>query len=56
MLFERFSDQKERVWNWLTKKPYQTDLRTGMTLIGPAKFIKKIKKNPDSFSVLAESK
>jgi hypothetical protein len=30
------------------------DLKYGMTLIGPSKFIKEIKKNPDSFSVFAE--
>jgi len=51
---ELLSDRREKFWNWLRGKPDQTDLKTGMTLIGPAKVIKKIKKNPDSFSVLAE--
>ena len=53
-VFELLSDRREKFWNWLRRKPYETDLKTGMTLIGPAKIIKKIKKNPDSFSVLAE--
>ena len=53
-LFERLSDRRVKVWNWLIRKPYETNLKTGMTLIGPAKLIKNIKKNPDSFSVLAE--
>jgi hypothetical protein len=55
-LFELLSIRREKFWNWLTKKQSQTNLKTGMTLIGPAKLIKKIKKNPDSFSVMAEVK
>ncbi len=54
LIFERLSDGKEKFWNWVTHGPSKTDLKTGMTLIGPAKIIKKIKKNPNSFSVLAE--
>jgi len=53
-LFEKISEGKERFWNWAGRGPTKTDLKTGMTLIGPAKVIKKIKKNPDSFSVMAE--
>jgi len=52
-VFDRLSDGKERFWNWITKKE-ASELKTGMTLIGPAKIIKKIKKNPDSFSVMTE--
>jgi len=54
LVFDRLSDGKERFWNWITRKE-QSELKTGITLIGPAKLIKKIKKNPDSFSVLAET-
>lgn len=57
-MVEKISDQSERVQNLvagLTGKPTEkTSLRTGITIIGPAKFIKKVKKNPDSFSVLTE--
>ncbi len=55
---EKFRDQKENIQRFLgtlTGNPsVTTNMRTGMTFIGPAKVIKKIKKNPDSFSVLAE--
>jgi len=58
LFFEKLSDGRERVGNFMlrriTGKPSKTKLKTGMTLIGPAKIIKRIKKNPDSFSVLAE--
>ncbi len=57
-LIDKFMDQKEnlqRIFGSLTgKSSIATNLRTGITFIGPAKLIKKIKKNPDSFSVLAE--
>jgi len=53
-VFDRLTDGKERFWNWVTRGTSKTDLKTGITLIGPAKIIKKIKKNPSSFSVLAE--
>ena len=53
-IFETLTDRREKIWNWLTGKQDQTNLKTGITLVGPAKLIKKIKKNPDSFSVLAE--
>jgi len=59
-VFERMIDSKERVQNLiagLTGQPVErTSLRTGLTLIGPARFIKKVKKNPNSFSVLTEIK
>jgi len=59
-LIERFSDQKERVQSLIAgitgKVPEKTSMRTGLTLIGPARFIKKVKKNPDSFSVFTELK
>jgi hypothetical protein len=57
-LLERISNQKERIQNFIAYlrgiKVEKTSLRNGLTLIGPAKLIKKIKKNPDSFSVLTE--
>ncbi|MBU5689859.1 MAG: DUF2073 domain-containing protein [Candidatus Aenigmatarchaeota archaeon] len=57
-LVDKFMDRKEdiqRMFGTLTGNPsITTNLRTGLTFIGPAKVIKKIKKNPDSFSVLAE--
>jgi hypothetical protein len=37
------------------RKPPIENLKYGMTLIGPSKLIKEIKKNPDSFSVFAEA-
>ncbi len=58
--FEEFSNNTEKIsnsiWTGLTGKPMETKLKTGITLIGPAKIIKGIKKNPDSFSVSAEIK
>jgi hypothetical protein len=57
-VLERVTDQKERFQNLLSgftgREESRTSLRTGITLIGPAKYIKKIKKNPNSFSVLTE--
>ena len=57
-VIERFSDQKDKFQNLvagLTGTAHEkTGLRTGLTFIGPAKHIKKIKKNPNSFSILAE--
>ena len=51
---EKLSDQTIKIQKALTGKlPEKTGLKTGITLIGPAKYIKKIKKNPNSFSVLA---
>jgi len=56
--FETFSNGREKLsrsfWSGITGKTPKTKLKTGITLIGPAKIIKNIKKNPDSFSVLAE--
>lgn len=58
LVVDKFLDQRERfqkLLGTLRGKPSMiTNMRTGMTLIGPAKIIKRIKKNPDSFSVLAE--
>jgi hypothetical protein len=57
-VFEKMVDSKERMQSLiagLTGRPVErTSMRTGLTLIGPAKFIKKVKKNPNSFSVLTE--
>jgi len=57
-VFEKMVDSKERVQSLiagLTGRPLEkTSMRTGLTLIGPARYIKKIKKNPNSFSVLTE--
>jgi hypothetical protein len=56
---ESFSDQREKIRGFLadltgTKTPERSDMRTGLTLIGPAKYIKQVKKNPNSFSVMTE--
>jgi hypothetical protein len=52
-MVEKFSDQTVRMQKFFTGKlPEKTSLKTGLTLIGPAKYIKKVKKNPNSFSVL----
>lgn len=56
--FEKVIDQKERMQNFVNylrgKEVAGSSLHTGITLVGPARIIKKIKKNPDSFSVLTE--
>ena len=58
MVMERITDQTERVQNLVAgftgRVPEKSSLRTGLTLIGPARFIRKVKKNPNSFSVLTE--
>ena len=55
---ERVTDQKERLDSLVSmftrKSNAKKSLRSGLTLIGPARYIKKVKKNPNSFSVLAE--
>lgn len=55
---ENISDQRDRLQGLLSgltgKTPEKTSMKTGLTLIGPAKLIKKVKKNPDSFSVSTE--
>jgi hypothetical protein len=57
-ILERFTEQKERFQNLVAgltgTAREKTTLRTGLTFIGPARYIKKIKKNPNSFSILAE--
>lgn len=56
-ILDRWERQKEwfqRIFSELTgNSTKKTGLKTGITLIGPAKVIKKVKKNPDSFFVLA---
>jgi hypothetical protein len=57
--FDKLSSGKDKLQNifstGFTGRPIETSsLKTGITLVGPAKIIKRIKKNPDSFSVLAE--
>jgi len=54
LFFDRVSERREKLWGWLTNAPTETSMKGGITLIGPAKIIKKIKKNPDSFSVITE--
>ena len=58
-LVENLSDRRDKVRDFFGKltgrKSSKKGLRTGITLIGPAKVIKSIKKNPNSFSVLAEA-
>ncbi|MEM7821238.1 MAG: DUF2073 domain-containing protein [Candidatus Aenigmatarchaeota archaeon] len=57
-LIENINEQRYKlirfIENLTGKKNWKPNLKTGITLIGPAKIIKRIKKNPDSFSVLAE--
>jgi hypothetical protein len=54
-IIENISDQRVKLLKFLTGKlPERIGLRNGLTLIGPAKHIKKIKKNPNSFSVFTE--
>jgi len=54
VLSERGEKLQDVLLQGLTGKPIKTNMKTGLTVIGPAKIIKEIKKNPDSFSVLAE--
>jgi hypothetical protein len=54
VLSERTEKVQDYIWRNITGKSVKTNLKTGLTLVGPAKIIKGIKKNPDSFSVLAE--
>ncbi|MEM5773098.1 MAG: DUF2073 domain-containing protein [Candidatus Aenigmatarchaeota archaeon] len=57
---EKFSEQKDKVKIFFAslagEKKVSTGLKTGLTLIGPAKYIRQVKKNPNSFSVLTEVK
>jgi hypothetical protein len=57
-LVERLIDQKDRIQKFFSslrgRSSSKSSLKTGITLIGPAKIIKRIKKNPDSFSIMAE--
>lgn len=57
---EKFSEQKDKVKIFFAslrgEKKVSTSLKTGLTLIGPAKYIRQVKKNPTSFSILTEVK
>ncbi len=57
-IFDKLSTGKDKLhnlfWTGVVGKTIETSLKNGITLVGPAKIIKRIKKNPDSFSVLAE--
>ena len=57
-VLEDVTDQSDKVRKYLSiltgTKMKTSSLKTGLTLIGPAKYIKDIKKNPNSFSVLTE--
>jgi hypothetical protein len=57
-LLETFSDSTTKIKNFfamLRGKKVKTPTKIGITLIGPARYIKKIKRNPNSFSILAEA-
>ena len=58
-MFESLTERTQKVRNAFNKfrgKQSTTEsLKYGITLIGPSKIIKEIKKNPDSFSVFAEA-
>lgn len=55
---EQFMEQTYGIEKLINKirgrVPPQVNLKHGMTLIGPSKLIKEIKKSPDSFSVFAQ--
>ena len=57
-VFEKMVDSKERMQSLFAgltgRQIEKTSMRTGLTLIGPAKFIKRVKKIPNTFSVLTE--
>ncbi|MEM5869583.1 MAG: DUF2073 domain-containing protein [Candidatus Aenigmatarchaeota archaeon] len=57
---EKFSEQKDKVKIFFAsltgEKKVSKSWKTGLTLIGPAKYIKQVKKNPNSFSILTEVK
>jgi hypothetical protein len=58
-LMEKFSEQKDKIkifFASLRGEKISTSLKTGLTLIGPAKYIRQVKKNPNSFSILTEAK
>jgi hypothetical protein len=54
---EKLTEHKERFQNLIAgltgSVQEKTSLKVGLTFIGPARYIKKIKKNPNSFSILA---
>jgi hypothetical protein len=58
-VFESAFEQTQKFRNvfnrMMGKSPSVENLKYGMTLIGPSRLIKEIKKNPDSFSVFAEA-
>jgi len=58
-VLEQLSEQKHRLEKFFSmvrgRGSPKMNLKYGMTLIGPSRLIKEIKKNPDSFSVFAEA-
>jgi len=58
-VLEQLSEQTYKVQNafnkLIGKNQLTANLKYGITLIGPSRLIKEIKKNPDSFSVFAEA-
>ncbi|MGC8812299.1 MAG: OapB/ArvB family protein [Candidatus Aenigmatarchaeota archaeon] len=54
LFMEKLSDQTVKLQQLLMRRTPDKKLKFGITLVGPAKYIKKIKKNPNSFSVLTE--
>jgi hypothetical protein len=58
-VMEKLSEQKDKIkifFASLRGEKVSTSLKTGLTLIGPAKYIRQVKKNPNSFSILTEVK
>ena len=58
VITEKISDQGEKIKGAFSSMAGNKDvtgkIKSGLTLIGPAKYIKRIKKDPDQFSVFAE--
>jgi hypothetical protein len=57
-ILEAISNNTSKIKNFFAaisgRKVEKTPTKIGITLVGPAKYIKKIKRNPNSFSILAE--
>ncbi len=55
LVAEKLVENKDRIQNFVSgifgKDAEKASVKDGITLIGPTKIIRKIKKNPDSFSV-----
>lgn len=54
-VFERTQRVQNAFSRMVRRSPVTKTLKYGITLIGPSRLIKEIKKNPDSFSVFAEA-